>query len=89
MKYSGIKARPRFGGPRGLAIALARANGRRAPPFLRSRAPPSGGPPRAPFARGEALPGEVAALIHPHPSQSEAIGEAHMALAGKPLHVHG
>ncbi len=37
----------------------------------------------------EALPGEVAALVHPHPTQSEAIGEAHMALAGKPLHVHG
>jgi dihydrolipoyl dehydrogenase len=36
----------------------------------------------------EALPGEVAQLIHPHPTQSEAIGEAHMALAGKPLHVH-
>ena len=37
----------------------------------------------------EALPEEVAALIHPHPTQSEAIGEAHLALAGKPLHVHG
>jgi len=37
----------------------------------------------------EALPSEVASLIHPHPSQSEAIGEAHLALAGKPLHVHG
>jgi dihydrolipoamide dehydrogenase len=36
----------------------------------------------------EALPSEVAALIHPHPTQSEAIGEAHLALAGKPLHVH-
>jgi dihydrolipoamide dehydrogenase len=36
----------------------------------------------------EALPGEVAALIHPHPTQSEAIGEAHMLMAGKPLHVH-
>ncbi|HSA50707.1 MAG TPA: dihydrolipoyl dehydrogenase [Yinghuangia sp.] len=36
----------------------------------------------------EALPSEVAQLIHPHPSQSEAIGEAHLALAGKPLHVH-
>lgn len=36
----------------------------------------------------EALPAEVAQLIHPHPSQSEAIGEAHLALAGKPLHVH-
>jgi dihydrolipoyl dehydrogenase len=37
----------------------------------------------------EAHPSDVAALIHPHPTQSEAIGEAHLALAGKPLHVHG
>ncbi len=37
----------------------------------------------------EALPSEVASLIHPHPTQSEALGEAHLALAGKPLHVHG
>ena len=37
----------------------------------------------------EALPAEVASLIHPHPTQSEAIGEAHLLLAGKPLHVHG
>ncbi|MDP9398155.1 MAG: dihydrolipoyl dehydrogenase [Actinomycetota bacterium] len=37
----------------------------------------------------EALPSEVAALIHPHPTQSEAVGEAHLALAGKPLHAHG
>ena len=36
----------------------------------------------------EAVPAEVAQLIHPHPTQSEAIGEAHLALAGKPLHVH-
>jgi dihydrolipoamide dehydrogenase len=36
----------------------------------------------------EALPSEVAQLLHPHPTQTEAIGEAHMALAGKPLHVH-
>jgi len=36
----------------------------------------------------EALPAEVAQLIHPHPTQSEAIGEAHLALAGKPLHFH-
>jgi dihydrolipoamide dehydrogenase len=34
----------------------------------------------------EATPAEVAALIHPHPSLSEAIGEASLALAGKPLH---
>jgi len=37
----------------------------------------------------EAHPSDVAQLIHPHPTQSEAIGEAHLALAGKPLHVHG
>jgi len=37
----------------------------------------------------EATPTDVAQLIHPHPTQSEAIGEAHLALAGKPLHVHG
>jgi dihydrolipoamide dehydrogenase len=36
----------------------------------------------------EALPSEVAQLIHPHPTQSAAIGEAHLLLAGKPLHVH-
>ncbi|MFL6078132.1 MAG: dihydrolipoyl dehydrogenase [Mycobacteriales bacterium] len=36
----------------------------------------------------EALPSEVAQLVHAHPTQTEAIGEAHMALAGKPLHVH-
>ena len=37
----------------------------------------------------EAYADDVAALIHPHPTQSEAIGEAHLALAGKPLHAHG
>jgi len=37
----------------------------------------------------EALPAEVAQLIHPHPTMSEAVGEAHLALAGKPLHTHG
>ncbi|GAB2484491.1 dihydrolipoyl dehydrogenase [Streptosporangium sandarakinum] len=36
----------------------------------------------------EALPSEVAQLIHAHPTQSEAVGEAMLALAGKPLHVH-
>lgn len=34
----------------------------------------------------EAVVDEVAALMHPHPTLSEAIGEAHLALAGKPLH---
>lgn len=36
----------------------------------------------------EAHPSDVAALIHAHPSQNESIGEAAMALAGKPLHAH-
>ena len=36
----------------------------------------------------DAAPDDVAALIHPHPTQSEIIGEAHLALAGKPLHFH-
>ncbi len=31
---------------------------------------------------------DVAALVHAHPTQNEALGEAHMALAGKPLHAH-
>ena len=34
----------------------------------------------------EATPDDVAALFHPHPTLSEAIGEAFLALAGKPLH---
>lgn len=37
----------------------------------------------------EAWPDDVAPLLHPHPTQSEALGEAHLALAGKPLHTHG
>jgi dihydrolipoamide dehydrogenase len=37
----------------------------------------------------EAHPSDVAGLIHAHPTQGEAIGEAHLALAGKPLHLHG
>jgi dihydrolipoamide dehydrogenase len=37
----------------------------------------------------EANASDVASLIHPHPTLSEAMGEAHMALAGKPLHAHG
>ncbi len=36
----------------------------------------------------EAYPEEVAQLLHAHPTQNESLGEAHMALAGKPLHVH-
>ena len=36
----------------------------------------------------EAFPEDVATLIHAHPTMNEAIGEAHLALAGKPLHAH-
>jgi dihydrolipoamide dehydrogenase len=36
----------------------------------------------------EAHPDDVATLIHAHPTQNEALGEAHLALAGKPLHAH-
>ncbi|RIJ70665.1 dihydrolipoyl dehydrogenase [Nakamurella silvestris] len=36
----------------------------------------------------EAHPDDVAPLIHAHPTQYEAIGEAMLAMAGKPLHVH-
>jgi dihydrolipoamide dehydrogenase len=36
----------------------------------------------------EAFPSDVASLIHAHPTQNEALGEAHLALAGKPLHAH-
>jgi dihydrolipoamide dehydrogenase len=31
---------------------------------------------------------DVAPLVHAHPTQNEALGEAHLALAGKPLHSH-
>ena len=37
----------------------------------------------------DAFPTDVAGLIHAHPTQNEALGEAHLALAGKPLHAHG
>jgi len=36
----------------------------------------------------EAHPEDVAPLVHAHPTMNEAIGEAHLALAGKPLHAH-
>jgi dihydrolipoamide dehydrogenase len=36
----------------------------------------------------EAHPEDVANLIHAHPTQNESMGEAHLALAGKPLHAH-
>ncbi|WP_424935828.1 MULTISPECIES: dihydrolipoyl dehydrogenase [Bacteria] len=35
----------------------------------------------------EAYPEEIAPLVHAHPTQSEALGEAFLALAGKPLHA--
>jgi dihydrolipoamide dehydrogenase len=34
----------------------------------------------------EAYPEDVAQLVHAHPTQNEALGEAHLALAGKALH---
>jgi dihydrolipoamide dehydrogenase len=36
----------------------------------------------------EAWPDEVADLPHAHPTLDEALGEAHLALAGRPLHSH-
>jgi dihydrolipoamide dehydrogenase len=36
----------------------------------------------------DAFPEDVAQLVHMHPTQNEALGEAHLALAGKPLHAH-
>ncbi|MDA8436118.1 MAG: dihydrolipoyl dehydrogenase [Actinomycetales bacterium] len=36
----------------------------------------------------EAYPEDVASLVHAHPTQNEAFGEAFLALAGKPLHAH-
>jgi len=36
----------------------------------------------------EGHPEDVAPLVHAHPTQTEALGEAHLALAGKPLHAH-
>jgi dihydrolipoamide dehydrogenase len=35
----------------------------------------------------EAYPEDIAPLIHAHPTQNEALGEAFLALAGKPLHA--
>ncbi|MFT4214066.1 MAG: dihydrolipoyl dehydrogenase [Microbacterium sp.] len=35
----------------------------------------------------EAHPEDIAPFIHGHPTQSEALGEAFLALAGKPLHA--
>ncbi len=36
----------------------------------------------------EAFPEDVAQFVHAHPTQTEALGEASLALAGKPLHAH-
>ena len=36
----------------------------------------------------DAFPEDVAPLLHAHPTQNEAVGEAHLALAGKALHAH-
>lgn len=36
----------------------------------------------------EAFPEDVAQFIHAHPTQNESLGEASLALAGKPLHSH-
>lgn len=36
----------------------------------------------------EAFPEDFDDLIHAHPTQNEAVGEAVLALAGKPLHTH-
>ena len=36
----------------------------------------------------EASADDVAPLVHAHPTQNEALGEAFLALAGKPLHAH-
>src|SRR6476659_890123 len=36
----------------------------------------------------EAHPDDVAPMVHAHPTQNEALGEAHLALAGKALHAH-
>jgi dihydrolipoamide dehydrogenase len=36
----------------------------------------------------QAHPEDVAPYVHAHPTQNEALGEAHLALAGKPLHAH-
>jgi dihydrolipoamide dehydrogenase len=35
----------------------------------------------------EAHPDDIAPYLHAHPTQSEALGEAFLALAGRPLHA--
>ena len=41
------------------------------------------------MVRWEATAEDVALHVHAHPTQNEALGEAALALAGKPLHAHG
>ena len=36
----------------------------------------------------DAVPADLTPLIHAHPTQNEALGEAVLALAGQPLHAH-
>jgi dihydrolipoamide dehydrogenase len=36
----------------------------------------------------QAHPEDVTPFVHAHPTQNEALGEAHLALAGKALHAH-
>ena len=36
----------------------------------------------------EAMPEDVARFIHAHPTQNESLGEAALALSGRPLHAH-
>ena len=36
-----------------------------------------------------ATPEDLAGIVHPHPTLSEAIAEANWALAGRALHMHG
>lgn len=36
----------------------------------------------------DAVPADIVPLLHAHPTQNEALGEAHLALAGQPLHAH-
>lgn len=36
----------------------------------------------------DAVPDDVTPLLHAHPTQNEALGEALMAMAGHPLHAH-
>lgn len=42
-----------------------------------------------PICAWAAHPSDVAPHVHAHPTQDEALGEALLALAGKPLHTHG